>query len=271
VRGFYTGSAHFEVSEFDLEYPGGALWLDIPTSERSALLLEAGAGYAWLGYDPYVATAWFSPEWRLDSGKWGETRFRATVAGYDFLQNDGDEFDTLPGGSCGGRDRCGPPGVNERDLRDRDGIAVTGTIQHRVALRGGETELRGGPIVERYEAEGDDWDAWGFGLAAGVRQKLPWELTLDVAAAYLHRPFDNPSSYVDPRDLTFDRGHVVSNDDRTDDFVEVDVRLEKPITDRLTASVRYDYLRNASNEAVFDYDRHLVGAYLTSTWQGAPR
>lgn len=272
VRGFYTGSAHFHENDFDLEYPGGALWLDIPTSERSALLLEAGGGYAWLGYEPYVTTAWFAPEWRYDWGDPGVTRVGAAVTGYDFHQNDGDDTDALPNGTCPpGVGRCGPPGVNERDERDRDGVAFTASVLHTVALRDGDTELRGGPLFERYDSQGSDWEGWGFGATAGVRQKLPWQLTLDVDAVYLHRPFDSPSSYPDPDRIVFGQEYPLSNDDREDDYVEVDVRLEKPITDRLTASVRYDYLRNFSNEAVFDYDRHLVGAYLTYTWEGNPR
>ena len=48
------------------------------------------------------------------------------------------------------------------------------------------------------------------------------------------------------------------------------MRLERPITERLTASLRYDYLRNFSNVDVFDYDRHLVGGYLTYYWQKQP-
>jgi tetratricopeptide (TPR) repeat protein len=272
VRGFYAGSAHFEVTNFDLEYPGGAVWLDIPTGERSSLLLEAGAGYAWLGYEPYVATVWFTPEWRYEWGKWGETFVRAGVSGFDFMTNDGDEVDALPDGQCPpGVSRCGPPGVDERDDRRRDGILVAAGVEHRLLLNGGKTELRGGPLFERYEAQGTEWDGYGFGGLLGIRQALPWQLTLDVTAVYLHRPFDAPSTYPDPRDLVAGQEHPLSNSDRTDDAVEVDVRLERPITDRLTASVRYDYLRNASNEAVFDYDRHLVGAYLTYTWQGAPR
>jgi hypothetical protein len=65
--------------------------------------------------------------------------------------------------------------------------------------------------------------------------------------------------------------YSLEDSDREDDYYEADVRLERPITDRLTATIRYDYLRNHSNVSVFDYDRHLVGGYLTFTWQGDPR
>jgi tetratricopeptide (TPR) repeat protein len=272
VRGFYSGSAHFDVTDFDLEYPGGSLWYDVPTSEHSSLLLEAGGGYAWLGYDPYVAAAWFAPEWRYDWGTWGLTRVRAGVGGYDFRENDGDETDALPNGDCPpGVAVCGPPGVDEGKRRDRDGIGVVAGVEHDLPLNGGATVVRGGPLFERYESRGTEWDAWGFGGMLGVRQQLPLELTLDVAGYYVHRPYDSPSTYPDPNDLVAGREFTVSRHDRTDDYWEVDVRLERPITDHLTASVRYDYLRNASNDAVFDYDRHLVGAYLTYTWQGAPK
>jgi hypothetical protein len=138
-------------------------------------------------------------------------------------------------------------------------------------LNEGKTQLRGGPVAEYYAAKGDEWDGWGVGAEVGVRQALPWQLTLDVSGRYVYRPYLNPSSYPDFEEL--DRGvqYGLSDSDRRDHYYEVDVRLERPITNWLTASIRYDYLNNESNVPVFDYDRHLVGGYLTVTWQGEPR
>ena len=244
ARAFYSGSAHADDTDFDLQYPGVAAWVDRQLGERSLLRLEAGFGYAWLGYDPYVATWFATPQWFIDQGRYGVTRVYAGVAGDNFLSNHN-----------GGGDFQG-----NNSQRNRDGVGVIPGIDHTVSLRGGETQLRGGVFGERYEAKGRDWDFWGVGVHAGFRQQLPWRLALDTEARYVYRPFDHPSTYATPP----------TNSDRTDNYVEVDVRLERPITDRLTASLRYDYLRNFSNVDVFDYDRHLVGGYLTYYWQKQP-
>jgi tetratricopeptide (TPR) repeat protein len=271
ARAFYVGSAHFDLRDYDLAYPGAAFWIDHPTGARSLLRVEAGAGFAWLGYEAYAASAWLAPQWFLEHGAWGTTRFHATALGYDFRRSDGDEVDGVGVGlPCpGGASRCGPAGLDEREFRDRDGIGVIAGVEHSLPLRGGDTVLRGGPLLERYEARGDEWDAWGVGGEVGVRQRLPLALTLDLAARYVHRLYDDPSSYPDPRRVVRGRQYELSDDDRRDDYFEVDVRLERPLTRWLTATVRYDYLRNASDVAVFDYDRHLVGGYLTLLWQGA--
>lgn len=276
VRGFYTGSAHFDVSDYDLQHPGGAFWLDHPTGERSLLRVEAGGGFAWLGYEPYLASAWLSPQWFYDHGEWGTTRLHSAVTGYDFQNQDDDENvpsgTGVPGSACPrGEAFCGPPGLNERNARDRDGIGVYAGVEHTLPLNDGKTRLRGGPIFDYYTSRGQEWDSWGVGAELGVRQQLPWALTLDVAGRYLHRFYDNPSTYPDPDDVLFGVEYPLSNDDREEDWYEVDVRLERPINRWLTATLRYDYLRNDSNTAVFDYDRHLAGGYLTITWQGAPR
>jgi len=274
ARASYTGSAHTDVTDFDLEYPYAAVWLEHPTGEHSLFRLEVGGAYGWLGYDPYVAAApVVTPQWFYDHGKPGVTRLYATAGRYNFLSNDGNEPDGVGVGlPCpGGESQCGPAGVNERKERDRDGYGVIAGVEHSIALREGKTILRGGPLAEVYTAKGDEWDAWGVGGEIGVRQALPYSFVLDTRASYVYRPYSSPSTYPDPNDVVFGVEYPLQGSDRRDHAFEVDVQLERPITPHLTASIRYDYLKNASNVAVFDYDRHLVGGYLTFTWQGAAR
>jgi tetratricopeptide (TPR) repeat protein len=274
VRAAYSGSVYIDARDYDLQYPYAGVWFDHPTGEHSLFRLEIGGGYGWLGYDPYVIAAPIvSPQWYYDHGEWGVTRLHAGVARYDFLQNDGGEPDGVGVGEpCPhGETRCGPEGLDERDYRDRDGISVVAGVEHTFPLNDGNTQLRGGPVAEYYAAKGDEWDAWGVGGEIGVRQALPWQLTLDVAGRYVYRPYSNPSSYPDFDEIESGVQYALDDSDRRDHYVEVDVRLERPITRWLTASIRYDYLKNDSNVPVFDYDRHLVGGYLTVTWQGEPR
>jgi tetratricopeptide (TPR) repeat protein len=276
VRAAYAGSVHVDARDYDLQYPYAGAWFEYPTGERSLFRLEVGAAYGWLGYDPYVLAApIITPQWYYEHGKWGTTRVHASAARYDFDQgnfDDEDDPDAESDGFCPtGVTRCGPPGRDEKDYRDRDGWGVLAGVEHTLPVNEGKTLLRAGPLVEYYNSEGEEWDGWGVGTEVGVRQALPWQLTLDVAARYMHRPFSNPSSYPDYDDITPGVEYDLEDSDRKDHFVEVDVRLERPITSWMTASIRYDYLKNDSNVPVFDYDRHLVGGYLTFTWQGEPR
>ncbi len=41
------------------------------------------------------------------------------------------------------------------------------------------------------------------------------------------------------------------------------VALERPINDLLTATLRYSYINNDSNVKTYDYDRNIVGLYFT--------
>ena len=273
ARGFYYGSSYVDAHDFDLDYPGASLWVDRQLTERSLLRLEGSFGNGWLGYDQYVRTWALTPQWFYDFGEWGVTRVYSAFAYNNFRTNKGDPVGIgVPGTPCpNGEERCGPPGFgNFTHYRDRDGWGFVAGVDQNAALRGGSTLVRGGPFFEYYNSEGDEWDQWGVGLHLGARQQLPWKLALDTEARYAYRPFAHPSSYPDPNNVVAGIEYGLHGRDRTDHYVEVDVHLERRLTDQLTASLRYDYLRNSSNVAVFDYDRHLVGAYVTYYWQKSP-
>ncbi len=59
------------------------------------------------------------------------------------------------------------------------------------------------------------------------------------------------------------RQYPLDDDERRDDVWRFEVELERPLSQRLTASLRYRYTHNRSNVTVFDYDRQILGAYLT--------
>ena len=113
--------------------------------------------------------------------------------------------------------------------------------------------MRGGPFFLYYAAEGSEYDHWGVGAWAGVERKLPWELTLDVLGSVAYVPYANPSTFQVPP----------TSDDRKDVISMVQVALSRPIFARTTLTARYRYQDNHSNTDVFDYDRHVVGAYVT--------
>ena len=46
-------------------------------------------------------------------------------------------------------------------------------------------------------------------------------------------------------------------------MVHLDAALERRITEHLKVSARYRHENNGSNVGVFDYDRNIVGGFLT--------
>jgi hypothetical protein len=136
--------------------------------------------------------------------------------------------------------------------RNRDGHSVRAGYDHFYAIDQ-DTTLRGGPFFLYYAAEGSEYDHWGVGGWAGVERQLPWELTLDVLGSVAYVPYAHPSTFQVPP----------TSDDREDVISLVQVALSRPIFERTTLTLRYRYQDNHSNTDVFDYDRHVVGGYVT--------
>ena len=59
------------------------------------------------------------------------------------------------------------------------------------------------------------------------------------------------------------RQYFLQSDERRDLVYQAGAVLERPINRWLDASVRYQFVGTDSNVVVFEYDRHVVGAYLT--------
>lgn len=268
----YYGSVHSELEDFDLQYPGGSLWVDRRIDEATLARVEYGFGYAWLGYDPYVASQVLTPQMFHSFGEWGVTRFWTQFLWSNFFPND---FDVVDGDGVGtpcppeAFGTCGPAGLSEASERNRDGILYTAGVQHTWPIPIARTELLTGILVEYNDPRGSEYTYAGYGAELGATTRLPLDLTLTTRALYVYRPFANASTFPDPNDPNLAAGlqYGLSSDRRSDDFLEVDVILERKITDNLSASLRYDYLDNHSEVPVFDYNRHLFGGYLTLLWR----
>ncbi len=55
ILGAYTGTAHFDIHEFDTHYPTVGAWLDYYLGARTTLRGRYDYGYAWVNYDPFVS------------------------------------------------------------------------------------------------------------------------------------------------------------------------------------------------------------------------
>jgi hypothetical protein len=272
LRASYYGSAHFDLREFDLQYPGASIWLDHRVDEATLMRLEYGFYYAWLGYDPYVATQIFTPQFFHNFGEYGVTRFYAQFAWNNFFFN---EEDVFPGNGVGTPCPpesfffCGPEGIDEKRERNRDGILYTAGVDHSLTIPEAFTTVTAGLFLEYNDTRGSEYTYAGYGGQLSTITQLPWSFVFSSRLVYVYRPFANPSTYPDFEDpnVLLGNQYAANQYRRNEDFVEVDLTLERKITDNLTASLRYDYLRNHSNTPVFDYDRHLVGGYLTFLWR----
>jgi tetratricopeptide (TPR) repeat protein len=274
VLGTHYATAHFSEQEFDTHYPGISLWLDRRLNEDTIGRFQYDFSYDFVG-DPWIGNAhkflmahtWTPAVYKDWGEEWGNSRFFSRFVKRDFFfkrEDVPDGFGT-PYEDCPSLDDpfCGPPGLNERHRRNRDGWGFSPGLDHAVPMRDGEVVLRGGYRFHYYDADGPDFDFHGNEVQLGARFLLPAEFAFEVFGGYTRRAYHHFSSYPDPDDVEFKKEYPLSSKDRRDDVGRVDVVLERPILDDLIVSARYHYLNNGSNVTVFDYDRHIVGLYAT--------
>ncbi len=98
-----------------------------------------------------------------------------------------------------------------------------------------------------------DWAYHGHRLFAGL--ELPALLTIkpSVAFDYYWQQYDNPSSFA-PNGMTR----------RKDEILFVAAALRRELGEVFTLSFEYNYTRDQSNLAVFDYARNLLGVTLAA-------
>lgn len=271
VRADYYSSYNFDLRDFDLQYPGGGAWVDYALSPTQLLRLDYAIHYGWLGYDPFVFANGLTPQYFHTWGpRAGTSRFWVQGFSYDFYDN---SDDVAPGPGQTGEPcqiavPCGPPGINEEHARNRDGYGVAAGVDHTVPVQWINGEIWGGVFGETYQSDGTEYDYNGYGARVGFRSQLPAQFSLAIWTGFTHRPYDNPSTYPNPDNpqLRMGEQYALSNDDRTDDIFEFEIELARPITQNLIGSIRYGYLSNDSNVAVYDYDSNVVGAYITWTF-----
>jgi len=276
IQAQYYGNAHFTLSEFNTHYPWISPWVDYRLTDRTTLRLEYGAGYAWVGGDGFLFSQGVTPSVIHDWGDPGVTRF---FAGPNWDHYD-EESDDVPDGNppptggpgqpCpGGEPFCGPFGLDEEDARDRTGMGVVAGVDH--GLPAGSffgTTLRGGLHYYYYGSDGTEYDYQAAQVIVGSLTPLPWNVSMLLDLSYAHEWYRHASTYPDFNDLPPSGiEYGLSNDKRHDDVVYAAIGFVKPINDWLAASIRYSYTRNFSNVEVFDYDRHIVGGYLTAHFE----
>lgn len=237
------------------------------------LRLQYDFSYAWVGGSPYLREHSLTPAVFHHWGeRWGTTRVFAELTLDDFRFSPDDEPDGFPGAPAGSAcpdptRPCGPFGVDESDERDRDGFWGIFGFDHVFPVDAIHSELRFGYSYHYYDADGREYSFRGHEISLGTRTMLPWRFIADIQGSFTYRPYQNPSTFPDTEALTSGVQFGLNGGDKRERIWRVDAILERPLNRWLTASVRYGYQRNDANVTVFDYDRHIIGGYLTFAYQ----
>ena len=264
----YYGSAHFDLEEFNEQNPVLSLWVDRRLAEATTLRLRYDSSYAWIDGKPFQASNTLTPSVFHEWGTAGRSEAYASIYKYNYLYG---HYGEVPDGRGQPFSRClspgtlfcSPPGVNEGGTRNQDGLGVTAGFDHSIPLGFLETELTAGYRYDRYSSRGSEYSYQGHEFRLETESRLPLEFQLRTLVSYTLRPYRNNSSFPDPQDVFFNLEYPLQNENRRDDAWYVAVELEKKLTDQFSAEIAYRYIKNHSNVAVFDYDRKILGFYVT--------
>jgi tetratricopeptide (TPR) repeat protein len=238
----YSGSAHDDVDQFDYHYPVGSLWIDRHLSERTTAHLQYDAGYAFVDSDSWLTSHNLAPALLHDWGNGQRSRLFGRAFIWEFRFDRHDEAGETP---------------EQVAYRDRDGHGTTVGVEHLVPVEAIATDVQGGIAGTRYSARGSEYSHRALESWLGGRTRLPWELSLVTRAGFIYRPYNHSTSFRDPGEA------ALEHKKRRDHVKYVEVGLERPLGARTSAAVRWHFIDSASNVDVFDYDRSIVGAYLS--------
>jgi len=267
VVGYYYGTVQNHLTDFDVQFPSLSIWADRLLSDRDAVRLQYDFGYAWIGGDPYLALQNLMPAYYHNWGQLGTSRLFAQGAWDNYFPNILDvPSPAFVGAPCPNPlGVCGPAGLDEGSARNLDGWGFNAGVDHAVLawIPYVPTWIRAGYRFNQYWARGTEYDYQGHEFRLGFRSPLPFEFTLDAWGSFTYQPFQHTSTYPASSTVVAGTPYALRTDKRRDDIYQFQVSLERPITSWLLASIRYSWIENQSNVNIFEYDRQIIGGYLT--------
>ncbi|HKC49575.1 MAG TPA: hypothetical protein VKF60_02195, partial [Myxococcota bacterium] len=245
----YTGTAQFELSEFNYHYPVATAWVSRRISDNLTANLQGDYAYGWVDAQPFVSEVSTTPSllytWARDTYTRLFGRFSWTNYYFD-----------ADGSAVWNPSRDTLIESQTKDDRNRDGRAEQVGLEQGLPIDVINTQLTGTVLFTRYHAQGTEYSFRGTGAYLQSETNLPFKFSLLLGAGYTYRGYLNRT--------TFENEPPSTSDIRHDHVVDTEVGLERPIFyDWLIASARWHYTNNASNVPVFDYDRSIIGGYLT--------
>jgi hypothetical protein len=265
----YEGWAHADLSEFDLHYPSLLAWLDRRLGEATTARLALDGDYAWVDGAPFYTSHGAALSLFQRVGRAGTTELGARLWAQNYLFENVDVPDGpgTPGAPCLDPDDalCGPAGLDESRARNRDGSGFSVGLLHSVPLAAERAALRLGFRYHHFGARGREYSFDAYEGLAELQLRLPARFELRLGASYTDQPFRHASTFPDPDELVSGREYALSGRRRHDAFLDTEVTLARPIARHLTLSASWRFQRSRSNVEVFDYRRHVLGAYVTAS------
>lgn len=244
----YTGSQPFHADDFGQHFITASPWLDRELGAKTLLRISPEGGIGFFDNEEFLRFGGIRPELRHDFGRGGMGSLYVRYAYNDFRYDEVFVQEIPPNPNVPDRDRWA-----QRNYRDRDGHDVLAGYDHMIGI-GNSTTLRGGGFVRDYTAKGAEYDFTGGGGWLAIRQTLPAQFILDLQGGVEFDDYESESSFLLASESPRDREDLIGT---------AGVVLTRPITDWLSVSGRYQYLNNDSNTELFNYDRHVVGAFVT--------
>lgn len=176
--------------------------------------------------DDFLRSNRLTPSISLREGRWGVTQLYGQWDDQAFFRD---------------------PGVN---ALDRDGDQLGFGMNQYLFLPGGLGYLRAGARRDSLDTTGTEWRFDGHEFSAGAGLRLPRGFELTALYRHLVRNFSRPSVF-EP---------TTERDDRID---RVSAELAFPLRGALSASFSGDFTFAHSSVGVYDYNRAILGTYLT--------
>ena len=268
----YQGSAHVTLSQFDIQYPNLSLWVDRRVDEVSFVRLRPYGGYAWRDGQSYLGVFGGELSYSRSFGGAGTGRAFFDIARndykFDILGDPTLAFVTSGAVTWPGLTPAEAGAINADliDDRKRDGYGYNGGYEHTLPLNTDsprETTLRAGLSGGHYESRGTEYIHDSVMLWLRGRQELVWDVTLDLLGSYAYEPYEYPSTFQSVDVLALRAVGVRGGPNRVDHIWNVRMIFERPITENVKASLRWRYNDNDSNTDTYNFDRHIVGGFVT--------
>ncbi len=235
----YGGSAHRDLDEFDLHHPRATLWADRRIGESLTAHLQYDHSHVLVDDESFLVAHSATPALYYDWDSGGRSLLFTRLYWYDYR---------FP--------RRDTPPLD--DLRNRDGHGIATGVEHRTPVESLSSRLRGGLTFDRYASRGGEYTHRRHSVHVASDTELPWELLLSLFGSWSYDPYSHSTTFPDPSAMGLLEGKT-----RRDRRFVFQADLERPLTEQLSASVSYRWIENDSNVDVFDYDRGILGAYLT--------
>jgi hypothetical protein len=275
VMAAYYGTGYFDEDDFNVHYPSISPWVDWRIGDATTLRLQYDFSYAWVDNEPFLLSQGFVPALYHNWGRAGTSRFQADIFYDDYKYDRFDPPQAESDNRCPFLDPrpappalqrywlCSPFGVDVKEELDADGLGAFIGLGHSIGVEKLNTEFFGGYRFLYYESEGTEYSYRGHEVQLGSRTLLPFEIMLDLRGRYAYKPHQHASVLPSALPPLPTWPYTTRSVDRLDRVWEIVAILEREITRHVFGSIRFAYLDNDSNTAVYDYDRFLVGGFVT--------